>query len=162
MAARQSDTTTKKKIVCCPKCKKTVGENSKSLCCEYCVKWYHAKCEGITDDEYDLLNKCASKVHWFCSVCDDKAVDVLRLVQTMKDTQNKMQSSIDNLALKVDNIANLKDETFCDKVRSLVREEIHENLPEIEKVIDTKIEKIEKDIETKIASAKTSVDEKID
>src|SRR5580693_4121381 len=53
----------------CPTCHKTVVDDDWALECEMCDEWYHIKCQGIEEDEYDFLNKHKS-VHWYCNACN--------------------------------------------------------------------------------------------
>ena len=34
----------------CSKCHKLIEEDTKAICCEFCVTWYHTKCENISDE----------------------------------------------------------------------------------------------------------------
>ena len=107
----------------CGKCKKVV--NDKGLVCEYCVCWYHAGCEGISDENYDAIQSSGGQTHWFCKPCNSKAIEVLLLVQNMKTEHEKLRSDVAELKTKVDDIQNVKGD-FGVKVREVVKEEVSE------------------------------------
>ncbi|KAK3886114.1 hypothetical protein Pcinc_009691 [Petrolisthes cinctipes] len=56
-------------------------------------------------------------IHWFCSGCDNKAIDVLKLVNNLKESNAKLQ---------LINIKNMKSEKFKEETRNMIREELYE------------------------------------
>jgi hypothetical protein len=115
-----------KKRTTCNTCNKIVKKNEKGVNCEYCSHWFHTKCEQIPDEDYAFMIRRGEQIHWFCTKCNTKAVDVLKLVQNMQDAQAEMRADIVDISKKVDDVVEMKDKGHCDKVRSLVREEVHE------------------------------------
>ena len=51
----------------CGKCNKPVKNNQKGLQCNRCDVWYHAKCELVSNNVYDLLSNTNNE--WFCGYC---------------------------------------------------------------------------------------------
>jgi hypothetical protein len=110
----------------CPVCKKTVGRNDKGLLCEYCSKWHHCECEKILNDEYDFIVKRGRQLHWFCSNCNVKALDVIQIVSTIKEANDKLKVDMDSLTKRVDDIAKFNDKEFKANFRQKVRDEVYE------------------------------------
>lgn len=46
--------------------------------CEYCEEWVCQVCAEITEDEFDILSKPNSKMHWFCESCTEPALALLK------------------------------------------------------------------------------------
>ena len=73
----------------CPDCHKDVKPEDQALSCEMCAKWYHISCQGMGKTVYAFLMKKTCQIHWFCKVCDDKAITSLKFIQDVqKDVQN--------------------------------------------------------------------------
>ena len=52
----------------CALCDKACRSNQRAIECEECVKWFHSRCIGMSDNEYfELANN--SKASWLCSNC---------------------------------------------------------------------------------------------
>ncbi|KAJ8042605.1 Histone-lysine N-methyltransferase trithorax [Holothuria leucospilota] len=109
----------------CGKCGKFVKDNTKAVCCEFCSVWFHTKCEGISDEIYNFLNEGGEQIHWFCKKCNDMAIDVMKLVQSLKEKNDLLEKKIDELSQQVEDLSSLKD-NFAGKVRDIVREEVKE------------------------------------
>ena len=57
----------------CGHCEELVtsrGKNSDGLYCDYCNCWYHASCEGMSTDTYQMFSKLASQIHNMSYYCD--------------------------------------------------------------------------------------------
>lgn len=56
----------------CPLCKKCYEENDfniKMMECGKCKKWVHAKCEGLTDEQYNMLSVLPENIEFICKNC---------------------------------------------------------------------------------------------
>ncbi|KAK3886106.1 hypothetical protein Pcinc_009683 [Petrolisthes cinctipes] len=65
-------------------------------------------------------------IHWFCSGCDNKAIDVLKLVNNLKESNAKLHSKVDDMEEQLINIKNMKSEKFKEETRNMIREELYE------------------------------------
>ena len=54
--------------VICIDCNRRVTFRGKGVECESCKNWFHAKCQGITDTEYQTMQE----IVWICSYCAEK------------------------------------------------------------------------------------------
>lgn len=107
----------------CGVCKVRVTSDDKGLQCEYCGLWYHITCVGVDDVKYNLLSD--DGIHWFCKTCDGKAIDVLLLVQSIKEKQDSLEEKFNELNVKVQNIEKIEGH-FSTSIREVVREEMYE------------------------------------
>ena len=109
----------------CGKCKKVVAKKDRSLKCEYCGLWHHATCENMSEQQYDFIMTQGNQLHWFCKACNSKAIEVLKLVQGIKDRQDDLDTKFTELSKQVDDMAEVKGQ-YGDKVRQVAREEYYE------------------------------------
>ena len=54
---------------CDKKCTES-GEESKAIQCEICYSWVHATCDGLSAEEYDMLNKLSASVSNIAYCCN--------------------------------------------------------------------------------------------
>ena len=52
----------------CKKCRKVVGRNAKSICCDSCDRWYHFKCSGLSVEQFSFHSKNELEF-WRCHNC---------------------------------------------------------------------------------------------
>jgi len=109
----------------CGGCKKQVTKTDKGLKCEYCGGWYHIECESVTSEAYDFIENHGEQLHWFCKGCNSKAIEVLKLVQGLKDQQDKLEEKVNELTTRVEEIDNIKG-SHKERVCNVVREELYE------------------------------------
>ncbi|KAF5274604.1 hypothetical protein FQA39_LY07216 [Lamprigera yunnana] len=94
----------------CPLCQKCYDDNdfdTKMMECAKCNMWIHAKCEGLSDEQYQILSLLPESVEFLCCICESlpywrKAVDselrcsfnnVLRLLSKNKIARNMLKWS---------------------------------------------------------------------
>lgn len=59
----------------CPMCNKCYEENDfniKMMECGDCKKWVHAKCEGLSDEKYNMLSVLPENIEFICRICRGK------------------------------------------------------------------------------------------
>ena len=52
----------------CTVCSKPVRSNQRGIECSMCGKWTHAKCCGVSPEEYLRLGECEDEL-WYCPSC---------------------------------------------------------------------------------------------
>ncbi|KAK4872174.1 hypothetical protein RN001_016298 [Aquatica leii] len=94
----------------CPLCQKCYDDNdfdTKMMECAKCNMWIHAKCEGLSDEQYQILSLLPESVEFLCCICEPlpywrKAVDselrssfnnVLRLLSKNRVARNMLKWS---------------------------------------------------------------------
>ncbi|XP_039433529.1 histone-lysine N-methyltransferase trithorax [Culex pipiens pallens] len=56
----------------CPLCQRCYEENDfdlKMMECGDCQRWVHAKCEGLTDEQYNMLSALPENIEFICKKC---------------------------------------------------------------------------------------------
>ena len=69
---------------------------------------HRMECESVTNEAYDFIENHGEQLHWFCKTCNSKAIEVLKLVQGLKDQQDKLEAKVDELTTRVEEIDNIK------------------------------------------------------
>ena len=102
--------------------------------CEKCEGWECQKCAEVSDVEYKALQLNGSRMHWYCSSCNDDAVAAVKSAELIKATCLKYVDDLrEELIQHTDSKRKeLKDEieTEMGKIREeiqAVREEVREH-----------------------------------
>ena len=77
-----SDKQTKEKdvsLVDCVSCSKDIEEDG--IECQWCCRWEHHECAGLTVGEYSMLTTSSSKIMFFCTLCYSKVPFALKVKQ---------------------------------------------------------------------------------
>ena len=77
----------------CPDCHNEVKPEHQTLACEMCAKWYHIRCQRMGQTVYAFLMKKTNQIHWFCKVCDEKAITSLKFIQDVQKDVAKFRNS---------------------------------------------------------------------
>lgn len=65
----------------CPLCQRCYDDNdfdTKMMECGKCNKWVHSKCEGLTDEQYQILSILPESVEYLCCLCSTEATPYWR------------------------------------------------------------------------------------
>lgn len=130
----------------CGACDKAVTKKSKGVLCEYCAKWYHADCQGLSAEVVSAITVCGDSFHWFCNVCNPKALDVLRMVQSLKDKNDELEARIVNVEGKLTDQGNdftefkEKQEAFNAGIAEKLEAEKTETREQAERIVTERIE----------------------
>ena len=88
----------KDKVDICETCSEKVEDGQKGILCDLCEKWFHAKCEDIEDREYEILTKQdKGNIHWYCTHCNEKSVDIFKLINALQERVKKTETELENL-----------------------------------------------------------------
>ena len=52
----------------CSVCKKTVAKTHRAITCDFCQKWCHIKCGGVTARDYRRF-QLEEEIPWICPIC---------------------------------------------------------------------------------------------
>jgi hypothetical protein len=77
----------------CEDCGKSVLDHDKGLQCEACEAWFHASCQGMSEDTYKIVGQ--SCIHWFCKNCDKAVSKLFKTIANIKVRQDKMEQALD-------------------------------------------------------------------
>jgi hypothetical protein len=84
------------KLEKCGNCSLGVGNNDHGIQCEICDKWFHIKCQNISEDGYKTLSEI-SALHWFCQTCDGHFGKILPTLVKMSDRIDTMEIKMDKM-----------------------------------------------------------------
>lgn len=148
----------------CPKCDITVCDKDMALECEICEKWFHIKCQSLTEAEYKFIGEHKA-VHWYCTSCNKNVATFLQMLGNVKQRQDKLEENFETLKTDMSQIASdtkATQEVSLSNSKAL-DEMAKGNLPEgmmkaIEKRIDYVATKIKAEIGNLSQEVKTVKD----
>ena len=142
----------------CPRCNEVVEKDG--VGCEICDKWFHFKCEELSEEQYEQMMKPETKcMHWFCKDCDKDTMSLGKTINSMKVKQEKMEVELANLRQAMNNCnSELKLRPTKPEVTQLVKSSSADLNKEIE-LRPTKTEVLTM-IETKLAEHVVNLAEK--
>jgi hypothetical protein len=107
----------------CGSCKKLCVVDDKALECELCNTWFHASCQDISDQMYNVIiqdsNSPAPLLHWYCKpACSKLATNVI-------DSLVKIRSEVGKLGLEMEGmksrVQNIEDGHFTPAMQDAVK-----------------------------------------
>ena len=130
----------------CSVCELIVEHEQKGIECEICKSWYHIGCVNINDKEYEVLSDHKiGTIHWYCTDCNVRSVELLRLVFGLQDRIQKNEREMDTMRLETNaKISKIESEYEA------VREDLKNLNKRIEEDIKKCSENIRKEMEHKI------------
>ena len=72
----------------CPTCEAQVGDEDQGISCDACLRWYHAKCEGMDEAWYRKVEK--SKEGWCCRKCMQHLMRQGELVKRLREERDAL------------------------------------------------------------------------
>jgi len=106
----------------CITCSQDVEENGVE--CNWCLRWEHCECAGISSNEYTVLSNSSSKIMFFCSICYTKVPFALKVKDEATNNHETLQKSLESIN------SNLS--------------KLHSNVSEVAKNLGTQIDKHQK------------------
>lgn len=99
----------------CRTCKKAVRESDNGLYCDSCEGWYHAGCEKVNKELYQVLSKY--KEHpWFCRKCRPDVKNTISKAKQMEKQNAELKKEVEDLRKALQDIkAEIKAEIKTDK-----------------------------------------------
>ncbi|KAL3289472.1 hypothetical protein HHI36_022895 [Cryptolaemus montrouzieri] len=79
----------------CPLCQKCYYENdfcSKMMECANCNKWVHSKCEGLLEEQYQILSLLPESIEYICKLCSKNNTPYWR-----KAVDSELKASFNNI-----------------------------------------------------------------
>ena len=102
-------------LVLCIKCNKSAVDDGVE--CEYCFKWEHRECAGISEDEYAILNKASPNIMFFCSFCRPKVALALKFFNDIEQKQKSLDEKITQLEQKLNSLASSAANSTAESVQ---------------------------------------------
>ena len=63
-----------------------------AVVCQWCSKWEHWKCGGLSNDEYDMLSNGSDKIMFFCTQCYSKVPFALKTETKISQQDEEQQN----------------------------------------------------------------------
>ena len=120
----------------CGDCGNVVSEIDTGIMYEVCDMWHHAKCEGISEEAYAVLQGNEA-LHWHCKGCNKGMSRLLQTMSAPQERQERMERSLNVVTKEVYNI----------KKKDLV--EIRDEIEVVRKLQSVNYTKFETAIEAK-------------
>ena len=86
----------------CVTCKKKADKDA--VVCQWCSKWEHWECGGLTNNEYDVLSGSSDKIMFFCTQCYTKvpfALNVESKISQQDEEQQKFDKRLQAVESKI-------------------------------------------------------------
>ena len=87
----------------CVTCNKEAKKEA--IICEWCRKWEHRACAGLSIEEYDMLTTSSDQIMFFCTMCYTKVSFALRVedenTTKLQSVENKLSEKINNIEAKL-------------------------------------------------------------
>ena len=74
----------------CVTCKKEAKKDA--VQCQWCCKWEHRICAGLTQNEYNILSGSSEKIMFFCTLCYTKVAFALKVDSGTSALQQEQQN----------------------------------------------------------------------
>ena len=87
----------------CGDCGNVVSEMDTGIMCNVCDMWHHAKCKGVSDEAYAVLQGNET-MHWYCKECNKGMARLLQTISALQERQEKMERSLNLVTKEVDDI----------------------------------------------------------
>ena len=139
----------KSREVKCGECRNVMSEMDTGIMCEVCNMWHHAKCKGVSDEAYAVLQG-KEAMHWYCKRCNKGMAKLLQTMSALQERQEKMQRSLNFVTKEVDDIKK-KNLVEISREIEVVRKLQSENDTKLETAIEAKLmEQVQVNITSKI------------
>lgn len=130
----------------CHECDLEVTEKDKALLCHICRKWYHIRCQRVTQADYEFLKKTDDSIQWFCKLCKGASLNLFKMITGLNHRQDIIDKQVNDLRVDVNN-CNTKLDTQS-KVMTSMKDDIskiEQNLPSLvsKKVVSLLEDKVE-------------------
>ncbi|CAH1153697.1 unnamed protein product [Phaedon cochleariae] len=138
----------------CPICQHCYDENeccSKMMECAKCMKWVHAKCENLKEEQYQMLGILPESIEYICSCCCKSKTpqwrtavtselrscfnQILRLLSKNKTARNLLKwSPLNNSASSSKTITNVRKITFSNEDADLDNNNYSKDMQDVHKI----------------------------
>ena len=127
----------------CTACHKEVAEGTLGLTCDYCEKWVHFECSGLSMYEYDFFGnnplpaETPLSVKFICKVC--KQSDPYSKLSLQVEGVNKQNKVLQKSMVTLIDLLSGKDIVSADKIKAPVEETL---VKSVEESVQTSIKEV--------------------
>ena len=127
----------KSRQVKCGDCGNVVSEMDTGIMCGVCDMWHQAKCEGVSDEAYAVLQGNES-MHWYCKGCNKSMKRLLQTMSALQERKEKIERFLHLVTKEVDDIKKKDMAEIRDDIE-VVRKLQSENDTKLETTIEAKL-----------------------
>ena len=132
----------------CGDCAKICSDNDKALFCNMCERWFHAACQKVNDEMYEVLsndsNSPTTMIFWYCkSSC---SLFARKMVNSMCDLKKGLESVKGDVKQTMSRVDNIEKGKLTTELRDSVKKIVHEetNSEEVQNKLQDVIQKVDK------------------
>lgn len=108
----------------CPVCNIKCKKADKALECDLCSQWYHAKCQDISDDMYDVIKKDSKSakgatLQWHCTPSCNKVA--AKFSNILKTVQEKIEHVSQEMNVVKEKVIKIEDGQFTEEMVEAIR-----------------------------------------
>ena len=105
----QGDSETENESALCGDCGQECKVTDKALFCYMCERWFHAKCQKVSDEMYEVISKDSNSptpmIFWYCkSSCSLFARKVVNSMCDLKKGLETVRSEVEQTSSRVEKI----------------------------------------------------------
>ena len=79
----------------CLECNTKVLKKDSGMQCEICEKWWHAKCIGVPEEVYKVIQ--LDNFHWYCDECNNYVGKLLQQVVKLENRQAIIEQNVSEI-----------------------------------------------------------------
>ena len=83
----------------CVTCSRDVEETG--IECNWCYRWEHYDCAGLTEGEYSMLSNSSSKIMFFCTWCYKKVPFALKIEKEAQSNKEMFEANFTTITTKL-------------------------------------------------------------
>ena len=118
----------------CGQCGSIVGGRDRGIMCEICERWFHTKCQKVSEDTYKVLKK-ESNLHWYCIGCDKSVAKILETltkvqvrVEAVEIQLETVNGNVERMGLRIQELEEKLDHT---EIVEVVKESINDEIENV-------------------------------
>jgi len=100
----------------CLECNAKVLKKDSGMQCEICEKWWHAKCIGVPEEVYKVIQ--LDNFHWYCNECNNYVGKLLQQVVKLENRQTVVEQNMTDIQENLRK-AELRQNTIESNVKSV-------------------------------------------
>ena len=84
--------------IICPICEKGFAKDDSCIYCGCCRRWFHAACQGITEEEITAFRVLKKLAHYFCPQCSVGASELYTAQVKCREKVERLEKRVEEIA----------------------------------------------------------------
>lgn len=96
----------------------------KAVKCDFCLNWFHCRCVGLTEDQYEHFKELGDVTFWFCKVDKKKVFEFIKkgktdetILDQMKAVFAEMKTEVSKITGVLENKLESSRQSFADVLK---------------------------------------------